>query len=99
MSHREPDVNYDDEQWTHAPDLSQLEFMFELYKNGLLGVKEMRNYVAEKDPAFKSVRDSSIDNAIDERARELQRLREEEDERQRQAAERRQEELAALRER
>lgn len=95
MSHPEPDVN---EQWHVPADLDQLEFMFQLFKNGLLGVKEFRNYLAERDETFKKVRDASIDNAIDQQARDLERLRSEEEERQREERERRQQELARARE-
>jgi hypothetical protein len=99
MSHLEPE-DKQETNWVYVPpkDLSQLEFMFELFKAGLIGVKEYRNYLAESDEVFQKIRDASIDNSIDERAREMARLREEEEQRVREDRERRQQALAESRE-
>ncbi len=45
------------------------EQMDELFKGGLVGTKEFRNWLGRKDTDFASVRDADVDNEIDRVAR------------------------------
>lgn len=44
--------------------------MFEFFKNGVIGTKEFRNWLAKQDNAFAEIRDSSVDDEIDSLARQ-----------------------------
>jgi hypothetical protein len=83
MSHPEPE----DSRW-------ELEFAFRLFKEGAMGVKEFRNYLAAKDKTFEEIRDSSMDDDIDSKARLIQAIREREQDALREDRDRRQRELA-----
>jgi hypothetical protein len=65
-----------------GPHLFTMSFeqAFDLFKGGVMGTKEFRNWLARKDQDFKEVRDADVDNEIDrlarERAAEIEKLRE-----------------------
>jgi hypothetical protein len=63
------------EQWqptTSFKENSQpllLDNMWEFWQKGAIGYKEFRNWLAQEYPSFASIRDSSVDDRIDELAR------------------------------
>jgi len=53
-----------------------VEQMYTFYTDRAIGTKEFRNFLAKHDPIFAEVRDTSVDDEIDENARRIQRERE-----------------------
>jgi hypothetical protein len=47
------------------------QFMFELWGAGLVGYKEFRNWLALQYDSFDEVRDSSVDDMVDDIGREM----------------------------
>lgn len=56
----------------YRSDLQYREQMFNFFKEGVLGTKEFRNWLAKNDESFASVRDPDVDNEIDDLARRRQ---------------------------
>lgn len=59
---------------TQAPTVQE---MYSLFKDGVIGTKEFRSWLANNDPEFNKVRDPDVDNEIDANARERRRQQEE----------------------
>ncbi len=53
-----------------------VEQMFSFFNEHVVGTKEFRNFLAEKDATFAGVRDSSVDDEIDRNARAMEAARE-----------------------
>jgi hypothetical protein len=59
-------INYDDQEVL----LRRIEQQHTLFRDGVIGTKEFRNWLAKVDQVFGEVRDSDVDNEIDELARQ-----------------------------
>lgn len=50
--------------------IEKSEQMFRFFREGVVGTKEFRNWLAKVDETFKEVRDADVDNEIDTLARQ-----------------------------